>query len=290
MINLGDPSIQLDQVRRRIGAPLLKWDAPTDELDERQKIRIELTKGVELTLDKVEISGGLFEHKGEQVVIYIKDHTHKTSRPNRTVEDLVNDPNLCNRVHLLECETIENMRSQGRYDRYVVTNRRDNKYMIDVLGSNGRAKEIENVLRPCKNCLKALNYNGYNEAGRRSEKKSIFDTFDMEAFFESFSTFFFPRPSRWANQARASEYVRGWEALSRRMRNAANWTCQDCGVNLEDRRYRKFLHVHHVNGVKDDNAPSNLEVVCASCHKLKPGHKGMHVDQRTVRLIEELRG
>lgn len=40
-----------------------------------------------------------------------------------------------------------------------------------------------------------------------------------------------------------------------------NPKCCDCG---EDRKY--LLVVHHKDGSRDNNAKSNLEIVCSNCH------------------------
>ena len=34
-----------------------------------------------------------------------------------------------------------------------------------------------------------------------------------------------------------------------------------------------FLHVHHKDGIKGNNKPSNLEVLCMLCHREKPFHQ-----------------
>lgn len=289
MFKLPDPSVQLDQVRRKIGAPKLDWAPEGDTLSPRDEIRIQLTEGIELNLDEVGTTAGLFEHKGEQVVIYIKDHTGAMARRNLTTSELLAEPDKCRRVHLMECSTIEEMRARGRFERYVVTNRRDNKYEISVTDERDNVSSVDAILRPCINCLKALNYQDYNGV-RRAEQKAIRAAFDVEAFFENFTTFFAERPLRWAHEDRASAYIAGWERLSQRMRAAKNWGCEDCGVDLSAPNHRKYLHVHHKNHVKGDNSPGNLEVICALCHQRRPDHESMFVSPKAREIIIRKRG
>lgn len=289
MFSLPDPSIQLDQVRRKIGAPKIDWAPRSDALSPRDEIRIRLSEGIELNLDEVETTAGLFEHKGEQVVIYIKDHTGAMARRNLSTIQLLAQPEQCRRVHLVECSTIEEMRAKGRFERYVVTNRRDNKYEISVIDEHNEVNAVDAILRPCIHCLKALNYQDYNSV-RRAEQKVIREGFDVDGFFENFTTFFAQRPLRWAHEDRASQYIAGWERLSERTRAARNWTCQDCGVVLSDPGHKKYLHVHHKNHVKGDNSPENLEVVCALCHQAKPDHQNMFISHRGREIIQRRRG
>lgn len=285
---LVDPSAELDAIRRSLGAPLIDWSPESTKLSPRDEIRVKLAEGIELELDKVNTTAGLFEHEGEQVVIYIKDHTWLAKRQHYNFSRMLKQPDRCRRVHLMECRTIEDMKSQGRFERYVVTNRRDNQYSIAAMDDAGQQVEVDAPLRPCKNCLKALNYSMYNELSTL-QKEEVFRSFDVEAYLESYSTFFSERPSQWADEVRPYDYVSEWSRTSFRIREAHHWVCQDCGVNLSDSAHRKYLHVHHKNGIKGDNSLSNLEVVCALCHQSKPMHGHMQVTENCRTVIVQQR-
>ena len=35
---------------------------------------------------------------------------------------------------------------------------------------------------------------------------------------------------------------------------------------------QRYLHVHHINGLKYENNDENLKAVCVHCHALEPSH------------------
>jgi hypothetical protein len=81
---------------------------------------------------------------------------------------------------------------------------------------------------------------------------------------------------------RREAYPDDWEAIALACKNAADWRCQDCGMQC--RRpgepfdtHRRTMSVHHVGVAKPDGQPGdphdkmdvrpeNLLALCAACH------------------------
>jgi hypothetical protein len=271
----------LDRVRLAIGANLIEWNVELSELDELRDIKFKLKKGIELEYTEVDQGHGLFAYKGQQVVLYIKDHSWKP--------EAIENPEKGNKVHLTQCTTLDHMQKRGRIDRYVATTRRDDVYLCDVVNEMGDTPyEKEISLYPCKNCLKKLNYNSYKTA-QGQDKISVVKDFSLTEYFETYSTFFTHLPTHTDASAPLNHYVEEWSEKSKQVRKKANWICSECRVGLSDKKYRKWLHVHHINGNKSDNLFGNLKVLCLLCHAGQPGHKHMQVDSKGKKDILKLR-
>ena len=54
-----------------------------------------------------------------------------------------------------------------------------------------------------------------------------------------------------------------WTRLSRWYRAELNWKCEECQIDLSQKRY--FLHVHHVKG-RGWNSLEDLKALCVGCH------------------------
>jgi len=79
-----------------------------------------------------------------------------------------------------------------------------------------------------------------------------------------------------------TRYPDDWDAIALRIKDAADWRCQDCGRQC--RRpgepfdtHRRTMSVHHVGAPRDDGSagdphdkfdvrPCNLLALCAACH------------------------
>lgn len=270
--------LELEEQRRRIGAELSRWELGSPGLAPRDQLLTDLATGIEIPLGDVDVSvGGLLAYRGEQVLLYIKD-------TGSTLDVLRNEPHKSRRFHVADCETLESMRKQGRFERYVVTNRMDGYFLVDWRDLDiGRTGETEAALCVCRNCLKLLNWRGYENPegwpehlpGERQRKKMIWENFSIGEFLMDYATFFRSRPSRRDAEAGLNEYVLRWPEISAEQKRRVNWTCHQCGVHLGS--LRAALHCHHKNGVRNDNSSANLVVLCAMCHAEQPGHGHMKV-------------
>lgn len=140
---------QLQELVRKMGATPIRWESDLEQLEPPDFI-VELgTTGIEIPLSDVEtLENGLLTYRGEQVLLYIKD-----TRQER--ETLLYDAEKSRRFHVADCETLDRMRHEHRFDRYVVTNRRDGLFLVDALASeDGTIEEMEAPLKVCRNCLK----------------------------------------------------------------------------------------------------------------------------------------
>ena len=61
-------------------------------------------------------------------------------------------------------------------------------------------------------------------------------------------------------------YTKDWEAVSRAYRTKKDFSCEACGLHIENELDRMYLHTHHINGNKIDNREHNLRCLCVRCH------------------------
>ena len=247
----------LNQLRARMGAGLIQWNSGITWT------RIDTIEGEEIETfdDLVPLPDGTIVYKGERVAVYIRDQYRS--------REVASDPEKLYRVHVAECNTIQNMRRKDKFnERYVVTTRTDGKYVVNFLGQYGSdqtADGIECRLYVCMNCLKQLNYKNYNRC-TPSESKEIKESFNLGDFFEEYGSRITNPPPHTDITAPPNAYTSDWPDVSSRLREQANWRCSECRDYFGDENMKRFLDVHHKYGLKYDNREQNLQVLCILCH------------------------
>ncbi|WP_447895513.1 hypothetical protein [Vreelandella sp. GE22] len=250
----------------------------------RKEIRVDTTPppeieipegGMELvSLDVLDTPGDLLSYQGQQVLLYIQDHSFN-------FEEVQRDSTKGRKVHLSFCQTLESMRAKGRFERYVIT--RDHSEHFQISGPTYYGKTITAMaaLKVCKYCLRKINYRGYDVPGI----SSVFQEFSYVHFFEEHESFFPYHPHRKAGEEEG--YSEDWETISRQYRESHGYRCEKCDVDAGQRPY--LIHTHHINGVRSDNRQANLKALCADCHSKEPNHHHLTVSHRVRQEIGQLR-
>lgn len=244
-------------------------------------VDVDLRKGKEVALEQVFTENGLLSFEGRQVLLYIRDHGFGYS-------DAVLDPAGSGRkFHVAECETLAQMRSRNRFQRYVATNRMDGLFNIAGTDRDSGSEASTDVhLQVCINCLKRLNY-GSVRIENRDFTRTVRDRFSLQEFFETYSTLFKHLPSGFAKETGSVGYTSDWAELSASLRKRSGYRCEECLVVLTSQQ--RLLQVHHKNGVKSDNRPENLQPLCMDCHRKEPDHGHIFIPAADMRLISKLR-
>ena len=189
--------------------------------------------GVDVTQDNFKIEDKIPIVHNRKVALYIKEP--KNYHIYRELP----------KYHIRHCEKIIEMQQNRQYHRYIASTRMDGNFDLKLSTSNELSLE---KLLLCKYCLGELK----SQYGDR-----IFPTepenFPLEDWFEPFFD-------------HSSEV---WKARSQVCRERANWTCQECPINLESHQH--LLHAHHKWGTRY-NDPEDLIALCIACHAKQPGN------------------
>ena len=258
MTKVTDIILELESIRRRVGAKLVAF--PFDPI----KINDDLTSVSEV--EALFHPSGFLMNRGVPVFVYIRDHTVKG----------YSLPEDANKIHFSQCKTLRNMKQQGRFEyRYRVTNRDDNRYLIDTKRLWGSSKEKEVNLYPCQNCLAKVSYQCFHWQMVPSEKQKIIKNFDAKVAFaligEQFDLFRKDiEKSGLSSGSLPAGYSSSWPKISREYRRSKNYTCEQCGVRL--RHAPRCLDLHHIDHDKQNIRDSNMLCLCKCCHAEQHDH------------------
>lgn len=247
----------------------------SDELD-----KLASGEGLDVYFNELTVlEDGTLAYKDARVLLYIRDVASYGKGRER-------EP----RYHLSNCTTLQEMTSKGRFERYVIATESTGRFKINHIG-NGQRRSERRALSVCQNCLAMLNFDGFRYDMNRAERKVIVSKFTPARFFSVYpKSLHVRKPTYNAENSPVNDYSSDWSARSKTTRSAARWVCSNCDANLSAPHLRKYLDVHHRNGQKWDNSPSNLAVLCIECHAKLPNHSHIKSDPRYHAYLRERQG
>lgn len=209
---------------------------------------------------------GTFDYKGQKVILYIKQQRYN-------MQNTFYKPSY--KYHLCYCSTLQDMELKGRFkSRYVVTQRTDGKFLIDLIDTFSGKYHEQDILYDmdvCKNCLSKLS--------RKYPNDSLFNfqNFRISEFIDKYNTNHLRKPTHTPKSLPKNEYTSNWNELSKSLRQQANYICSSCNSSYIHNKHA--LHVHHKDGCKWNNLLGNLQVLCQNCHSQQPGHAKLNFNR-----------
>jgi len=177
------------------------------------------------------------------------------------------------KYHFLRCKTLENAEKHGWRDKYKMSHRTDGRFHYRFLEKNEiRAERQNQRLYACKNCLSAAIANGTIDA---SVERETFEPHELLQPDEGNKTIGLPEQGEFAEQSVPNKYARDWRLIANALKRKKKYRCEGLGCpnrDLSNQGLRRFLHAHHRDMDKTNNAFSNLEALCIYCHAQQPGH------------------
>lgn len=257
--------VGLIALRRSMGAEAPGSFSPSYRPDELSLAELEqlATEGKDVSIDHVAVlEDGTLSYKESRVLIYIRD--------------ISEFQNWVPRFHIADCATLEQMKQKNAFARYVVATRDDGSFVVNMIGNGRQVMRNTMQLDVCQNCLDKLDFDGFSRNLSKPRRLMIVSQFTIRRFFEKFpKSLFSVRPTGAAETAPVNNYPPDFEIISERLRTQCGWTCESCHRSFAALSDRKFLHVHHKDGMKNNGSDQNLRVLCLGCHSNEPLHARM---------------
>ena len=234
--------------------------------------------------EKLVFVGGIPSIENQPVTLHIY-------QPHADREQLEANPCLDGpKYHFYDCSTLERMKDGGRFNRYVATARTDGSFAVQPKNNftNKWEDEMQSKLLPCRYCMSALDYNDYGAMSSQG-KSLLVQNFPIDEMLEALKPIFRCLPIYSTSTMPAADYTPAWPKISLQTRAGSDWMCDCCGVRLERKTGKGLLHVHHKDGIRGNNRPSNLRVLCAECHKNQPYHDHMRLDSADLNYLSRIR-
>lgn len=217
---------------------------PKVSTDGFQVIKTDFSKAFREGKISFEEDGIYLEYQGKKWrgYMFMGEQIGKNAfRGNYSVEKYDDYP----RFHLKKCSVIANFIDKGIFHHFYIW---ANDRYTDVIDRDTEELHTDVVLKLCSRCKNLMKDDIENTT------LEFYESLDKESIFKEEIV-----------QTDIFGYTLYWQSISNAYKRKQNYTCEQCGIQVE-KKDRRFIHTHHKNGDKLNNSESNLECLCILCH------------------------
>lgn len=156
------------------------------------------------------------------------------------------------RFHLCRCTTIDSFIESGSFHHHYVRANTDPVPVNDM--DNGNTEILVSNLPLCKLCCGMMVGNNVHNSAE---------------FVELLRQV---RGAAEITEVDILGYTRDWHQVSEEYKESMQYTCEKCGLRIDNLFDREYIHCHHINGNKTDNRKENLQCLCIRCHSQVDEH------------------
>jgi len=240
------------------------------EIEELKTVGFAIENIDQLTLGRNELLyQELPDGTKKRVNLYIA--VKETDLPFEEIKELSNvNYNLLYKYHITKCSTLTQMFANNRKHRYKTNSRTDGRFFFQFSDQRGQiiAKNSNQRLNVCKNCLKKIGYKGSDKDVKEFNLETINKQYEMWTDQNT-------KELQKGENAEPNVYKKDWTTVSNRVKEESNYRCNEYGWSVKNESQKRYIHTHHINGDKTDNRPQNLKVLCIKCHSKQPKHGHM---------------
>lgn len=169
------------------------------------------------------------------------------------------------KYHLFHCKTTALEKFfKGQNEKYRISSRSDGKFSFKIVDDKEVVEEFSNLeLKFCGNC-----FNVFKE--RFNKKKS---EFNLQEFLQTNYSGILKDPTfKFDYDDIPNIYSSNWKELASKYKALKKYTCEACKWKPKNDNQQKFIHAHHIDGMKYNNKLDNIKILCIGCHAKQDNH------------------
>jgi len=187
------------------------------------------------------------------------------------------------KYHLFHCQTKALKEFfNGKNEKYRISSRTDGKFHFKTTLDNSVISQNNDLeLEFCNYCLKIYS-SKFNLKNKR---------FNLKDFFETNYSEFNQNPVfKYDYDDIPNLYANNWKEISTKYKKQKDYTCELCKWKPLELKNQRFIHAHHINGLKYNNKQDNIKILCIYCHSKQDSHSHMEKLPDYIQFLEIYKG